>query len=80
MRVAGLVIGCALLGAFVLPGTSAPRPSEGTELLEPGSVYLANFSFDERREACMFLDYVEGTTAFSQCLEGDFPENPWFAS
>jgi hypothetical protein len=47
--------------------------------LQPGPTYVASFPEADRRAACERLDYQKGTRAFSKCLEGDFPENPYFA-
>ena len=47
--------------------------------LKPGATYVAAFPEADRRAACLRLDYREGTAEFARCLEGDFPENPYFA-
>ncbi len=83
MRVIGLVLGCAVLALVIAPNTNyKASANQGSEnrLLEPGSTYIHNFAFAERREACIALNYAEGTDTFSRCLEGFFPENPWFTS
>lgn len=73
-----------------LPATSMPRstpapkphtrPTPDADLarLKPGAAYIASFPEVERRAACLRLDYAEGTDEFSRCLEGNFPENPYF--
>jgi hypothetical protein len=47
--------------------------------LKPGATYIASFPEADRRAACERLNYESGTPAFGKCLEGDFPENPYFA-
>lgn len=46
--------------------------------LQPGPNYVASFPEADRRAACVRLKYVENTPKFARCLEGDFPENPYF--
>jgi pyruvate/2-oxoglutarate dehydrogenase complex dihydrolipoamide acyltransferase (E2) component len=61
------------------PKTSTrPTPDADLARLKPGAAYIASFPEDERRAACLRLDYEEGTGKFLRCLEGDFPENPYF--
>jgi len=48
--------------------------------LRPGRGYVAAFPEADRRAACDRLEYRPGTRAYSRCLQGDFPENPYFAS
>jgi len=83
MRVVGMVLGCALLGLVVAPNMNYKANAAGNvdrELLQPGTSYVANFAYAERRDACLRLNYSEGSDTFAACLEGNFPENPWFAS
>jgi hypothetical protein len=47
--------------------------------LKPGRTYVASFPEADRRAACERLNYEPGTSAYRKCLEGDFPENPYFA-
>lgn len=47
--------------------------------LRPGRTYVASFPEAHRRAACERLDYQEGTRDYAKCLQGDFPENPYFA-
>lgn len=56
----------------------ASQSASQTEMLRPGANYVASFPEADRRAACDRLDYKAGTRAYSQCLEGDFPENPYF--
>ncbi|MBW4656704.1 MAG: hypothetical protein KME20_27215 [Kaiparowitsia implicata GSE-PSE-MK54-09C] len=84
---------CAIAGCATAPRSdfvrgAAPAPTGGSSLqaasgpvtsLAPGATYVASFPEADRRAACLRLDYQEGTAAFSKCLEGDFPENPWFS-
>jgi hypothetical protein len=58
--------------------SQAPADSS-TALLKPGPTYVASFPEADRRAACDRLDYRSGTQAYAKCLEGDFPENPYFA-
>ncbi len=81
MRLAAAIVGCTLLVGIGLPGASADTAQvDEHQLLEPGEIYVANFSYKERREACLFLSYAEWTAGFDHCLRGYFLENPWFAS
>lgn len=60
----------------------APAPAQAdssTALLKPGPTYVASFPEADRRAACDRLNYKAGTSSYSKCLEGDFPENPYFA-
>lgn len=60
------------------PPTANPDPRSDLARLKPGAAYVASFPEAERRAACVRLNYTEGTAQFSRCLEGDFPENPYF--
>jgi pyruvate/2-oxoglutarate dehydrogenase complex dihydrolipoamide acyltransferase (E2) component len=60
------------------PAAPSPSPRDDLARLEPGASYIAAFPEAERRAACVRLDYEEGTREFSRCLEGNFPENPYF--
>lgn len=55
-----------------------PTPDADLARLKPGAAYIGSFPEAERRAACLRLDYTEGTGEFARCLEGDFPENPYF--
>jgi hypothetical protein len=46
--------------------------------LKPGPNYVASFPESDRRAACLRLKYIENTPKFTSCLQGDFPENPYF--
>ncbi|HEY0032302.1 MAG TPA: hypothetical protein VGB81_03470 [Devosia sp.] len=56
---------------------SAAQTSAVPEL-QPGPNYVASFPEADRRAACLRLNYVENTPKFARCMEGDFPENPYF--
>lgn len=55
-----------------------PTPDADLARLKPGAAYIGSFPEAERRAACLRLDYTEGTGEFARCLEGNFPENPYF--
>jgi hypothetical protein len=88
-----LISACAIAGCATAPKSdfgrsTASATSRSSSLqaasgpltsLAPGATYVASFPEADRRAACLRLDYQEGTAAFSKCLEGDFPENPWFS-
>lgn len=57
----------------------ASQATSQTEMLTPGANYMASFPEADRRAACDRLNYKSGTQAYSKCLEGNFPENPYFA-
>jgi hypothetical protein len=80
MRLTALIIVIATGGLLALPGSQAVA-TRGSDiaLLQPGTTYVSSFSLNERQEACRFLEISEGTSAFDHCLEGDFPQNPWFS-
>lgn len=59
--------------------TAAVSSEPTTASLRPGATYVASFPEADRRAACVRLNYREGTPQFARCLEGDFPENPYFA-
>ena len=82
MKPAAITLTCAILALSAVPGGSASAVSGSADvaLLQPGAAYVSNFDFEERREACLMLDYAEGSESFSNCLIGDFPQNPWFRS
>lgn len=83
MRMVGVVLGCAMVAAIIAPNSNyraAASQAGDKQLLEPGITYVASFGYDERRQACLKLHYIDGTGDFSRCLEGFFPENPWFTN
>jgi hypothetical protein len=82
MRIFAAAAGCLVLLAIAPSmNVAATTPqSPEMELLKPGATYVSNFPYKDRRAACLLLKYREGTLAFSDCLEGDFPENPWFTT
>lgn len=73
------VIGCGLLASLAALGqlVSTTAPNDHPHM-RPGTTYLAHFTYAERRETCVGLSYAEQTAAFDNCVQGDFPENPWF--
>ncbi len=82
MRSLATALGCLVLIAVVPSldaGAASPRRSPELELLKPGLTYVSNFPFEDRQAACLVLNYEQDTSAFAGCLQGDFPENPWFA-
>lgn len=56
---------------------ASPRVDPALASLKPGPTYVASFPEADRRAACERLKYQEGTTQFSRCLEGYFPDNPY---
>ena len=82
MRVIGMVLGFALVAVVAAPNLNYKANAQSSDekvLLQPGDTYVHNFALAERRDACLRLNYSEGTVGFTQCLQGYFPENPWFA-
>jgi hypothetical protein len=70
--------------AVVSPtGMAQPVASQAMDpdvaALRPGRTYIASFPEADRRAACERLNYQPGTRAYRDCLEGNFPENPYFA-
>ena len=83
MRVIGMVLACALVGVVIAPNFNYKANAQSSNekaLLQPGVTYIQNFAYSERRDACLLLNYSENTDTFAECLQGNFPENPWFAS
>ncbi len=81
MRSFAAALGCLFLVAVVPSldaGATSPQRSPEMELLKPGLTYVSNFPLEDRQAACLVLEYEEDTPAFGGCLQGDFPENPWF--
>jgi hypothetical protein len=65
--------------APVRVSSASQAQDDSTALLKPGPTYVAAFPEADRRAACERLNYRSGTQAYAKCLEGDFPENPYFA-
>lgn len=73
----------------VVPAAVTPIPQQvrgasqrSTEnaMLQPGASYIASFPEADRRAACDRLNYRRGTSDYSECLIGNFPENPYFSA
>jgi hypothetical protein len=79
MRFLPVILGAALVAGLAMLGQldTTAAPNEHADL-RPGSTYVANFPLEQRRKACLDLNYVERSAAFENCVEGNYPENPWF--